>query len=332
MHGSLRDITIFIAAYEERSFTAAAQRENATQSGISQHIRNLEHGLGIKLFLRQRGGVTPTPAAHGFYRNCLEVLRAHEKAKRDVARFASSESGEVRVGLMPTMTSRTVAPALKQFISANPNISVHIVEGYSGTLTQMVKAGELDFAVVPDAPGSPGVRSRPFVQTLETLVSCADSGLPHLAPVRLPQLGPLKLVLPGNTNARRQTIESYCATNGVLIEEMVELDAMMATLDFIAQSDWMAILPGIMMPREHKGRRLTVNPITGPGLVLDLILIEPTRKPLTAAAERFIDVLEAESVRLNEGWWPLMPTTMANDPVATPAEPEAGDTLQYSQV
>ena len=32
---SLRDISIFVAAYEERSFTAAAERENATQSGVS---------------------------------------------------------------------------------------------------------------------------------------------------------------------------------------------------------------------------------------------------------------------------------------------------------
>jgi DNA-binding transcriptional LysR family regulator len=42
MSGSLRDIRLFIAAYEERSFTAAATRENATQSGVSQHIRKLE--------------------------------------------------------------------------------------------------------------------------------------------------------------------------------------------------------------------------------------------------------------------------------------------------
>ena len=52
MSGSLRDIRLFIAAYEERSFTAAAIRENATQSGVSQHIRKLEelHDLGVTQF------------------------------------------------------------------------------------------------------------------------------------------------------------------------------------------------------------------------------------------------------------------------------------------
>ncbi len=45
-HGSFRDIRLFVAAFEERSFTAAARREGATQSGVSQHIRKLEEGLG----------------------------------------------------------------------------------------------------------------------------------------------------------------------------------------------------------------------------------------------------------------------------------------------
>jgi LysR family transcriptional regulator, nitrogen assimilation regulatory protein len=41
MSESLRQIRLFVAAYEEGSFTAAAHRENATQSGVSQHIHQL---------------------------------------------------------------------------------------------------------------------------------------------------------------------------------------------------------------------------------------------------------------------------------------------------
>ena len=57
MSESLRDIRIFVAAYEERSFTAAAIREHATQSGVSQHIRKLEEGFRVKLFSRDRKSV-----------------------------------------------------------------------------------------------------------------------------------------------------------------------------------------------------------------------------------------------------------------------------------
>ena len=62
----MQNLRIFVAAYEEGSFTLAANRENATQSGVSQHIRNLEDRYGVQLFRREKGRVFPTPAADRF--------------------------------------------------------------------------------------------------------------------------------------------------------------------------------------------------------------------------------------------------------------------------
>ena len=57
MTESLRDIRIFVAAYEERSFTVAAVREHATQSGVSR----IEHQTDVYLstlrsFIEAMGG------------------------------------------------------------------------------------------------------------------------------------------------------------------------------------------------------------------------------------------------------------------------------------
>jgi LysR family transcriptional regulator, nitrogen assimilation regulatory protein len=40
-------------------------------------------------------------------------------------------------------------------------------------------------------------------------------------------------------------IEAYLASNSVPIERIVELDTMLGTLDFVANSDWVTILPGL---------------------------------------------------------------------------------------
>jgi hypothetical protein len=72
---SWRDIRIVVAAYEERSFTAAAVREHATQSGVSQHIRKLKEGFRVMLFSREKGQVAPTPAADAYYSRCIQILR-----------------------------------------------------------------------------------------------------------------------------------------------------------------------------------------------------------------------------------------------------------------
>ena len=164
MSNSLRDIRLFVAAYEERSFTAAARREHATQSGVSQHIRKLEDTLDAKLFARDKGRVVPTPAGDGYYRHCIELLNTYAKATSAVRKQGAGLAGNIVIGLMPTTTRCVLAPALARFIDQHPNVIVRVVEGYSAALTEQVQAAELEFAVVPAFAGAPGLKSRLFLQ------------------------------------------------------------------------------------------------------------------------------------------------------------------------
>jgi LysR family nitrogen assimilation transcriptional regulator len=301
MPGSVRDLTLFVAVYEQRSFTGAAQRERATQSGVSQHIRKLEDSLGVRLFTRNKGEVQPTPAGDSLYLKCIDILRLYDAAGKAVKSYGKGLEGQLIVGLMPTMTRSVLAPVLARFVAANPNVAINVIEGYSATLTQRVRAAELDFAIVPAFASGAGLNSRLFLRTPEVLVSNPSFGLQHGSPVRLASLSPVKLVLPGRPNTRRNTLETYCAANGVQIERLLELDAMLATLDLVARSDWMTVLPGIMMALDD-GTQHAVNPLADPAFWLDLVLIEPSHRTMSAAALSFLSALEAEAQRLNLRW------------------------------
>src|SRR5919106_1002292 len=153
---ALRQIRAIIAVVEEGSFTRAAARENATQSGISQHVAAAERTLGIRLFERSANGVTPTPAGQLYYKRCIEAVSQIANANEEVRGFATRVSGDLRIGLIPTVTRAALAPPLADFKTRYPDVRLHIVEGYSGWLTGMVDAGELDFAVVPAAENRGG--------------------------------------------------------------------------------------------------------------------------------------------------------------------------------
>ena len=49
---SVERLKVFAAVVEEGTFTAAAARLNATQSGVSQQVAKLEQSLGTKLIER----------------------------------------------------------------------------------------------------------------------------------------------------------------------------------------------------------------------------------------------------------------------------------------
>src|SRR5690349_920152 len=148
-HATLRQIQAIIAVCEEGSFTRAAEREHATQSGISQHVAAVEKVLGVRLFERTTTGVTPTAAGLRYYRRCVDAVGLLETASEDIRALSGRVSGRLRIGLMPTFTRAALAPTLQHFVPAYPDVQLHIVEAYSGTLTDQVLSDQLDFAIVP---------------------------------------------------------------------------------------------------------------------------------------------------------------------------------------
>jgi LysR family tcuABC transcriptional regulator len=305
---ALRQIRAIIAVCEEGSFTRAAARENATQSGISQHVAAAERTLGVKLFERSAAGVQPTPAGQRYYKRCIEAVGQLANASEEVRSFASRVSGDLRIGLIPTLTRAALAPALERFVAQYPDVRIHIVEGYSGWLTDMVRNDELDFAVVPASEGRVGLKSRLIVRDREMLVSSTKRGLTPFAPVRLKDCGPLKILLPSRANVRRRNIEIYFQTHGVEVADVIEMDAMISTLALIPHSDWVAILSGLICIADiGRERERVISPIYDPPLIAEFVVISPARRPLTAQAQLFLELFEAEIARIQGVWAERIP-------------------------
>jgi DNA-binding transcriptional LysR family regulator len=298
----LRQIRAIIAVCEEGSFTAAAERENATQSGISQHVAAAERILGVRLFERTPGRVTPTPAGFRYYKRCVEAVGALDQAAEEARGLAGEVTGDLRIGLMPTFTRAVLAPVIEHFVPRCPEVRLHIVEGYSGLLTEMVLADALDFAVVPAFEGTIGLKSRLLVRDREMLISGPRRGLTALAPVRLADCRPLKIVIPGPDNIRRRNLDTYFQSHGVEIAAMLEMDAMIATLEFVACSDWTTILPSVISVNDIGRGELVVNPIVEPEMHAEFVVIQPARRTLSTQARLFLQRFEQEVAHVHDVW------------------------------
>lgn len=290
----LQQLRFFTAVYEEGSFSAGATRVNATQSGLSMQVRELEERFGVTLLTRSSTGVQPTEAGRRFYAQAVKVLRASTEAEEVLKRAAGAISGHVRVGLMPTFTRAVLAPALLKFTTNHELVRVSVLEAYSSQLCAEIAKGAIDFAVVPAIDGMLQVQATPMGTDREYLVSSPGVGLTHLKSVRLRDLAPLRLVLPSRANARRVRIDAYLAANGIEVDEILELDAMLGTLDLVSISDWMTILPGILCAPDADGQSRSLNPIEGPVLTVDYAMIEPNAHTLSQAARGFMTILQEE--------------------------------------
>jgi len=307
---SLRQLNSLIAVYEEGSFTAASERENATQSGISQHISAIEKELGINLFTRNSNGVIPTTICHGFYKKSVEAIRTLKTAEQEAMNAGKGLSGRVNAGLMPTFTRAALAPVLKSISTTHPNIEISIVESYSGSLTDMVKAGELDFALVPVMTGTQGIKYSNLVRDREVLVSSPSFGTNQGEEISLKNLAPLKIVLPTKANIRRIKLEDYFTAHSIEIANIMEMDSMIGTLELVGSTDWVTVLPYLIcVPDTHSNLR-HINPICEPNIYSDFVIIEPIGRSLTPQATFFLKLLKEEISSI--AWQEIQPNRYMN--------------------
>ena len=297
---------MFVAAYEKRSFTAAAAREFATQSGVSQHVKQIEESLGVQLFDRQKKTVEPTAAGDLFYQHCVHVLAASSMALRALDPFESGLSGEVRFGLTPTLATHQLAPAYLRLTTQNPNAAIAVIDAPSNMLIDMVRARELDFAIIPSiSQPPPDLVTTLFAATPAFLVSSIAhaSGFRHGEAIELDKLAGLKLLAPDSREHAQWLGSHLYVPSGP--GPCYQLDAVLATLDLIRQSEWMAILPGLLFVHDISAdpseRDFRLNPFSDAGLTLELLVVGPhqsTFSLLTQAAIRAMQQVTEEHILL----------------------------------
>src|SRR6187549_823438 len=74
---TVRQLRAFVAVYQLRKLSAAAEQLFVTQSAISVLVRQMEEGLGARLFDRTTRSLQPTQAA-------AEAIVVAERILRDV--------------------------------------------------------------------------------------------------------------------------------------------------------------------------------------------------------------------------------------------------------
>jgi LysR family transcriptional regulator, glycine cleavage system transcriptional activator len=121
---SMQLLCSFEAAARHESFTAAAGELSLTQSAISRQIRALEEILGSELFHRERQTVRLTRAGEAYARDIRDALNMVSAATLSFR--ANPRGGSLNLAVLPTFGARWLAPRLRSFTDAFPDITVNL--------------------------------------------------------------------------------------------------------------------------------------------------------------------------------------------------------------
>ena len=265
----LRQLEYFVAVAEEQNFTRAAEHVHISQSGVSAQIRQLERELGAELFDRSARTATLTVAGKAALGHARAALAAAGAVSQAVGEVTGLIRGSLTVGMVSGCTVTPLFDALAAFRGAHPGVDLSLLEDGSGRLTEAVRAGTVDLALVGTATAAPaGLEALTVIS--ERLVAVVPPGHPLAQQPQVTLAGlagrPVVCMPPGT--GLRTVLDQACAARGV--QPAITLQA--SAPDAIASLACRGLAVGILsesMAARYRGQleaRL-IDDVTGSALL-----------------------------------------------------------------
>lgn len=126
MYKELYRMAVFAKVVENRSFSSAAQKLGLGKSVVSQHVRSLEEGLGIRLINRSTRSFSLTDDGERFFHHCVHMLETAEAALSTVSNRQMPVRGLLRITAPHNLGLNFVAGVVHRFRSRYPEINIDL--------------------------------------------------------------------------------------------------------------------------------------------------------------------------------------------------------------
>ncbi len=287
----LNGIVIFKYVVDCRSFTEAANVLNHSKSYVSNEVNKLELRLGVRLLNRTTRKISLTSEGEIYYRQCQNIIDDAMQVERQLSGQQLEPKGNLRISCPVSFALSKIRPILSDYMARFPRVVVEL--DLSDQLVDVIKDGyDLVLRASDELPDSTLVARK--LTSVEVVTIASPSYLEkHGTPA-----SPDELVDHRTINFRstvNQNMWRYQSNDGR--ENTVKVDSHLLTnsaemeLAMCVAGQGIARVPKLVLRDEMTKGDLVylfrdLEPVS-----VDIFLIYPNRKYLSAKVRSFIDFL-----------------------------------------
>ncbi|MBN8508196.1 MAG: hydrogen peroxide-inducible genes activator [Burkholderiales bacterium] len=207
---TLTELRYIVAVARERHFGRAAEACFVSQPTLSIAIKKLEDELEVRIFERGGNEVTVTPLGEAIVRQAQAVVEQAAAIKEIAKAGKDPLAGPLRLGIIYTIGPYLLPELVRQVIERTPQMPLMLQENFTVKLLEMLRAGELDCAILAEPFPDAGLAIAPLYDEPFMAAVPKDHALAKRRTISTEELKQQTMLLLGTGHCFRDQVLEVC--------------------------------------------------------------------------------------------------------------------------
>ena len=268
-------ITTLLAVVEKQSFTKAAEALGLTQPAVSQHIRQLEEDLGIKLFNRADRSLGLTKEGEIAVKYARRIVQLYQNLKLAI-KDSKKNINHLTVGVSHTSESNMVSEVFAKYAKEHEGVNIRIISDDINNLYTRLKTYQIDLIVAEGRILDYNFNSILLDTDYLVLAVSNENPLSRRSVITLEELKKEKLILRLPNSGTRSLFEAHLESNNEDLDAFnvtIEVDNIVTIKDLVIHDFGVSILPKSACLNEIRKKKLTVIPIENLSMTREINIV-----------------------------------------------------------
>jgi LysR family hydrogen peroxide-inducible transcriptional activator len=193
-----------------RHFATAAEKCFVTQPTLSMQIKKLEEELGIVLFDRTKQPVIPTEHGKQVIAQARVILQETAKIKTIVNDFSQQVTGQLRIGLIPTIAPYLLPLFAGNFKKSYSDVELIVEEVVTEKIEKMLVQDTLDVGILVTPLHNKQIIEYPLYYEEMLIYHHADHPVAQRPVIKVNEINPNEVWLLGDGHCFRSQVINFC--------------------------------------------------------------------------------------------------------------------------
>ncbi len=278
------------------SFSAAARRLGITQPAVSLQIKSLEKELSASLIDRSGGKVLLTPAGRAAYQHAVRILAYRDQMMADIPRSTGQVAGRLLIGASNIPGEYLLPPILSEFSVLYPEVSTVLEIADSESVLAGLREEEVELAFVGTRPDTASGWKR-FASDRLVLVTPPHHPLSVKKKIPLQSVAGERFVSRAAGSGTRARFVAALGELGLSedsLDLVAELGSNQAVVSAVQAGMGISVISRLAAEQPARSGLIRMMEISGVDLSRDFYVVFSPDRPLSLAAERFLEMVSGE--------------------------------------